>query len=300
MNRAIVASALALASVGISLPVRATLVAYDNFESYSTGALAGNNGGTGFTSAYTTNAASPANELISVVNKTLSYSSGAISLSGGNNAVSIGLLSATNAINRQISSQNGDAIYMSFLFSVKNPAGAIAETFMQFGLGAAANVEPKASVGVQGNLGGSGPENFFARAGGGTIPAGSTQFITGSDSIAADTTYLVVAKMWKSTPGGGNAFNRVTLYLNPNSLTEPATATLAVTTATSDVTAAFSYFALRTARRNETDDDETYYIDNLAIGTTFADVVSVPEPASIGMLVAGATLLATRKRRTAR
>ena len=260
----------------------ALVVAQDSYESYPAGSqLNGQNGGTGWTGPYVVTSALATN--VTVTNQNLSYAGGQVSVNGGSRAVSIaGPADSNNLITRSFAAQTGSPVYFSFLYNTNSTA----EAFLQFGLESGNTAEPNASVGVQGIAGnGGGAEGFFAR-----VPnAGNTTFAT--SGINANQTYFVVARVSKGT--GSTTYNVVDLFVNPTSLNE-STPTLTATNAAGTGVSTFDNFVLRTAR---TDAGSIYNFDQLTIGTTYADVVPVPEPASVGLLaLAGAGLLARRRR----
>jgi hypothetical protein len=258
------------------------VIASDSFESYAAGSqLSGQSGGTGFTNGYSVTAANTAN--VTVVNKHLSYSGGAVSVDGGSNAVQVaGAADSNNLVTRTIPAQTGSPLYFGFLYNTSSTA----EAFLQFGLENGSAAEPNASVGVQGISGnGGGAEGFFAR-----VPnAGNTAFA--SSGLSANTTYFLVGRISKGA--GSNTYNVVDLYVNPTSLDESAP-TLTATNAANSGVGTFDNFVLRAAR---TDAGSLYDFDNLTIGTTFADVVPAPEPGTLGLLGMVAVGMLRRKRR---
>jgi len=141
--------------------------------------------------------------------------------------------------------------------------------------------------------------------GGGTTSGTGT--IDGSGFSPGDTLFLVVKyDPGQSIPGSDSKDDVASLYVFPNagtaSLTEPGTAT----SVSSNGGATADYFygsgttlldtGLRTAfLRNNTSEPATTQVDELRVGTSYADVV--PEPASISLLgLAGFGALARRRR----
>ena len=108
----------------------------------------------------------------------------------------------------------------------------------------------------------------------GTANGGDTTSST--TSAAQGGTYRLVGKLSKTA--GGN-YNRVDLFINPTTATEPATPD-ATDTADSGV-AALSVFGVRTFNF---DDGDRYQFDDVTVGTTFADVAGVPEPTTLALL----------------
>ena len=115
--------------------------------------------------------------------------------------------------------------------------------------------------------------------------------IIASDSFESYTPGLTLNGQNGGT--GSATYNGVDLLVNPTSLSE-ATPTLTATNPAGTGVATFDNFVVRTAR---TDAGSQYNFDNLTIGTTFADVVPTPEPASMLVLLPLAGLLMRARRR---
>lgn len=252
------------------------VVAVDTFDAYTVGdqlesgadgaAGTGLNGGTGFTGPY--NVLDTAKSTVTI--QTIDASNAVRFVNGINN---------DTLLTRPFPAQSS-TVYFSFTFRTNNPLTA--EDFTQLGLSSSAAGEPPLAIGIQNNS--TAPSKFFVRANG-----SGNQQITAID-VQPDTTYLMVGK---ASQVSGATFNRIELFLDPGA-TEPGSPTAIATSAGGTGPATLGNFTVRTARLEATD---VFSIDNLRIGTTFADVV--PEPASIGVLVAAACgALASRRRRT--
>jgi hypothetical protein len=98
------------------------------------------------------------------------------------------------------------------------------------------------------------------------------------------TTYLVVAQFSKTLSGAANPYTTANLWVNPV-YTSSGTPNATLTQGGSGLTTSLSSFGFRSA--NLDTGDKVYY-DTLRIGTTWADVVPVPEPATF---IAGALLV---------
>jgi hypothetical protein len=253
----------------------AALVAYEGFESYTAStALSGDSGGTGWTANWAAIAG------VNVKAATLSYSNGSVVVSGG--SLSGGVDDATNATSaasRSVTAQTG-TLYMSLLMAM--PAGLSTDDFVHFMF----NDDT-----VNTNSGGFGKISTTTIKLGARIGTGNGGTTTDStvDLTGTDTFFLVgkISKVASAT------YNRLDLYINPSSLTEPVTAD-AVRSADSTIST-ISFFSLRTANLDAAD---RVQFDELRLGTTFADVV--PEPATGVLMMLGAMLLGSRRAPRAR
>jgi hypothetical protein len=230
------------------LSASAQKIASDDFEDY---ALAGiNHQGTatqGWTHGWQSDTANA-----KVVMRSLSYDNGDLHMTGGKQALCVGSASYQPAAMRYFAEQDR-TVYISFLFSSPTAGGRTSDRdFFQFFVNSATTL----SVGQ--DL--SGSFKFYARASG-----------TGFDDLSAqpDTTYLLVACFSKDAAGHGDAFDQVQLYVNPDSVTMPKSAD--VTAVVDTHTATLSCLGISLNLLESTD---AYYIDNIRIGTTFADVVA--------------------------
>jgi hypothetical protein len=278
---------LSLVCVLTASPARAVVIAADDFESYPAGSQledgangspgTGQNGGTGWTGPYNIDDARKTNATVAAIT----------GLGGANAALVAGPADTANLISRPFPAQTG-TVY--FAFKLRTTAGSITnEDFVQFGLSDVATGEPKGSIGTAGTAAGTVPMQFFAR-----VPqAGASGFSGAGNTLAADTTYLLVGKAFKT--GASANYNRLDLFLNPADSIEPATPTATSTSSGAAGAATFSNLILRTFRHDASDQ---YYLDDFVIGTTYADVV--PEPASSAVAAAAACGLLLRRRATRR
>jgi hypothetical protein len=269
--------------------VHASMIASDNFESYSSGTMAaGLNGGTGFNAAYT----SDDSGATSIATQSLSYTNGSLTVSGGNQDLQV--IPATTGFNsnaggnvdnstldRTFPTQSGTTVYFSFLLRANTGATSNNE-FFQVGL-SNGNAEPVLSVGASGSS--ASAFDFFIRD-----PSGSGAQATSTTVMSPATTYFIVGKA-SITGANGSNYNRIDLYVDPGS-TEPVTATVS-RVANSGVSSLTS-FNIRTARFASGD---VYSVDNVLIGTTYADVVVTPEPGTLAMAGAALFGFVARRRR---
>jgi len=284
MNRRLVVLAAAVAVSSVVSTTRAATVASDNFESYPTGGVTGQNGGTGFTSAYVSDNTAAVN----VAAESLSYSGGPVSSSGGSKDLQVSAagtnLGASGVDNgtlgRTYAAQAG-TVYFSLLLRTNATAN---NEFFQVGLANSTGGEPALSIGASGAS--AAAFDFFVRSPGGSQTTSTTV-------MNPNQTYFLVGKASKVS--GSTTYNQIDLFVNPSTATEPATATVS---RTGDSTlASLSTLNVRTARFTAGD---IFSVDNVTIGTTYADVVPVPEPAAAGLFALAGGVLLVRRRRTAR
>ncbi len=175
---------------------------------------------------------------------------------------------------------------MSYLLDVPTVSGTD-NTFFQGGFGNAPATSPLMSSLIQNNS--SSQSAFFVRTGSATGAAG--------ELASNSTTYLLVLEINKSgsQPNAPTTYDYtdVKLFINPTSNVEANQTAMAMGNYHGGMDAA-SDWIFRTARLVWGDH---FYVDNMTLGTTFADVV--PEPASIISLMGIGGLALLRRRRGA-
>lgn len=245
---AVIAASLALSIFPSG--VLASMIASDDFQSYAVGALAGNNGGTGWSGAWSTTAP----VVVTVVDPATDLQGNrAIAFTGNNNAAASRTLST---------SLNGD-VFVDFLIQFNGTLTDNDFLGLYFG---SDYLGP--NIGLKGNLG---PNNtdLFVRTNGVT---GS--WLTGSD-ITTATTYRLFGHLYKSTPNSN--YNRFDAWLNPSDA-EISTLTnwdARFTNGSSSISS-ISQIGFRTANLGGGD---SVLIDNLSIMTA-----PVPEPGTMALL----------------
>lgn len=261
-----------VAAVGAMAPLaaRADTIAYEGFD-YDTGSLAGQSGGDGFSGAW----GAIANGTINVVTPGL----GAGDLPTSGNAVFIEPASGTTTILRSLSSTlgaDGTTTYVSFLahqttgnrfFGVSLYSGG-AERLL---IGSSSN--PNWGITVPGGLG------------------GHTAF-SSTPKIAEDPVLLVL----RIDSVAGN--DTLRLYVLPEPVEDEPVAASATMTAYNLGT--FDRIRIGAGFADAGNPTSKGYIDELRIATTWEDALAVPEPASLGLLLAGGTLIGLRRRQGGR
>jgi VCBS repeat-containing protein len=186
---------------------------YDGFEEYPVGPLesssgAGRNGGIGWHGAWNVVDAYRSN--ITVVSGGLNYANGEIVVDGGDRSLQIQAQgtewSETPVVgSRSIPTQTGDA-YMSLLVRTSTADGNADDDFSQWGLHSSINTP---AVSVTHRRVGSG-HDFRARS-------SSTEANAGTPTELNRTYFLVI----KASKNGSTNYNRVQLWVDPDSVSSP-------------------------------------------------------------------------------
>jgi hypothetical protein len=268
--------------LGWALPALSVPLLYEDF-SYAPGELNGQSGGSGFSGAWT---ASTGPTQVVDPGTSLSYAiPGGALVDGGNRALLVeGTSNGDNILFRSLSSPiAADEIYVGFLFQFRS--GSLGDNdFSIFWHDSAATGTHTAvpNIGLKVNEGGGATNDFVARIDLNGPSAYST-------NIAIGQTYFVVGRLFKSTPGAGNVYDRFALWVNPAAV-DPTP------DATSVFTGAIASFGMLGMRSANLDADDDLLFDSVRYGTTWSDVVPVPEPGTGPLLALGMTALAAGRR----
>ena len=270
---------------GMAFPAAAVPLVEEDF-SYAVGELNGQSGGFGFSGAWT---ASLGPTQVVDPGTPLSYAvPGGPLIDGGNRALLVeGTTNGDNILFRSLASPIlADEIYVGFLFQVRT--GSVGDNdFSVFWHDNAATGSHTAvpNIGLKGNegVGGGATSDLMARI----DLAGPTAYST---NITVGQTYYVVGRLSKSAPGAANPFDRFALWVDPTAVDPTPDATSAFTGSI----ASFGMLGMRTANL---DLDDDLYFDGVRYGTTWNDVVLVPEPATGALLALGLAALAALRRR---
>jgi len=248
--------------------LRASLIVYESFDSYTSGSnLNGGAGGTGWTNTWT----APTGTDGATITTPANYVNGSVVVNGGTNALALGN-GSSSVSSRGFATQTG-TLYFSFLYTPV--VGLTTGDFFQFMMNNDITTNNSGSIGDL-NTG----ANLLGVRSGGTN-GGTT--VDSTFSTVQGTTYFLVGKFSKTS--GGN-YNRIDLFINPSSDIEPGSAD-AFSTGDSGITSV-AFFTMRSSGMTLGD---FYNFDELRVGTTFADVVPVPEPGTWSLIFVSVGLI---------
>ena len=266
------AATLAVALAAWTSPAaHATVIVADNFDAYTAGSSLNDlNGGNGaWTSAWSTTGFQ--NIVTSGEGNMLQVGTGT-KFSGGDNATY-----------RSFEGYSGNTLFASVtLTATAGYDTDDANDFFTFWLDNAAS-------GNHGNV----PNTGFD-SDGNVVGRISSSYSIDGGPVVQGTTYTLVIEVSKSGANGSN-YDTIRFWMNPSygDLGTP------VGTVTHDINRSeLSMLGLRIINNEQ---DNVYQVDNIVVGTEWADVVAVPEPSplafvSVGtMLLVGATGMRMRK-----
>jgi hypothetical protein len=246
----------------------ATIISSESFEGKTVGSLSGQGGGVGWANSWT------AESGINVSQGGLNYSNGNVSVFGGDRKLSLNSPADGLAFSRQFAQSTTGTTYMSMLFQAGSVPDRSQDTiFMLVNNDLLSDV----SSGFRMTPSDSANRAFVS---GHAILGGGFSYSTGGGEVIQGATNLLVARLYVSPIGT----ERVDFWFNPSSLDEASnTASTINTTAISGFTRSFLMFG--TFGLNQSGPDE-YFMDEIKIGSTWSDVVAVPEPSSILLVFA--------------
>jgi hypothetical protein len=248
-------------------PAMASVLMSDNFDNYTPGTLAGQGGWAVHGNAGTT----PLNVVPATIQP-----------SGNEIRVVQGITTSAEDLNKLTGSTMGagDKWYASFLVKVGGTVSA-SDYFAHFKN--AANVFPT-KIGVTTTTDAGKDFTFYVWQGSGSGPTGTGTGAVWPTGFTYGSVHVVVAAYENSTGRGE-------LWVDPTVALGEASPKLDVTYANSKNANAVAY-----AFRQATLAAGTQNVDNLIVGTTFADVFQTPEPASLLVLGLGALIMVRRRR----
>ena len=243
---------------------------------YPLGDLAGNNGGSGWSGAWPSHEAGR----FSVVDPgaPLEFVGSGVLVEGGDRALKYTSDGGEEIIARSLDAAESGDVYVSFLLQW-DPNGSVGNNNF-----AAIRLSDATAIGVQGNrASGSGIEDFVVW----TVP-GQGAFAPDVDLVPGQD-YFLVGRLFKD--GGSTNYNRFALWVDPDfdDLNTPD----ALAIGDSGV----SSFDEISFRGKNLASGEFVLIDQLRLGATWGDVVTVPEPGSLTLLCIGFVILAACRRR---
>jgi hypothetical protein len=262
----------------------AALFDYDPFD-YSGSALPGQNGGTGWNGAWFTTGTSAVNGLSNdgiSLSYPMSWESPLTPLSASGSHVMTGGTTANASTSRLLSqtinlSVDGTVAYASALFRHNTASGAANDSILLEFVDSGAN-----------------------RRWGFGIEAGDRPWLNANGSTQAPTlvtpgdTYFIVARIVSSATGLDTAYLNIygTGYHNQVPVAEPTTWDLTLTETTSAI---LDRIRVRIDTGNGASTPGE--VDEIRIGNSWLDVVSVPEPSSMVLLGLGLLAGVVRRRR---
>ena len=248
----------------VRLFVVSQLVATDGFESYPAGDLDGQNGGNGFGGAWDNSGTA------NVVSETLSYRGGTVQVFGGCQAIEAtpGGSVTGGFLSRPLPATESGTLYLSFLYhnSVNDEATG-GNDFVQLGFDNAAGDNPNASALDRNDM-------FQVRA---NTSAGNSN---GAVPSVRERTYFLVMRVEKTGVNHPSNYDRVTLWVDPESDVEAAEIVDGQSSANAGIST-LAHLVMRTAFWEAGD---TIQVDEIRVGRTFADVVptaAIAEPVII-------------------
>lgn len=269
-----------LGVVALAAPARATVIAADSFT-YAAGTVVGKAGGTGWTGAWGGNNSV---QVVTTPSTPLSYGG----INGGNKALAV-YGTNSNVAFRTFPTQN-DTIYMRYLFRYTRTLPQAGNEFAALWIDNNPPVVPdhsfkRVNMGLKMDRGPApGNEDLMGR-----LNNGAADEIYGPNLVVGET-YLLVGKLYKSTPGSLNPYDRFQFWVNPGAGSEGTP--LGTSSISGTVTNSFFWLGIRTANLPTALE---VWMDEMMLATSWNDVVPEPSSAILSALVLGAGYLVRRR-----
>ncbi len=286
----------------------AAVVASDDFNSYNAGSLSGQGAsGGGWDAGW----AGSTNDITVITTGGLSYDAGGVTISGGDNAVQL-VDDASGAIDlatRNLgTAQNGSDYYIRYLINWK--AGSMGNqdrvttsvnAYRDLGGGSKSNESTEAWAGFDWDNGIDKLIFGDTHQGSGTVPVYSDV------DVVVGETYLLVMRYRKDPDGAYfngttyntyNRYNRMDFWVNPDSTDTGETPDFSIEYPLTTVPKCDTFDGITFEAHSSLDvGSDVVLMDEYVIGTTWADVVPVPEPATMTLLALGSVAMLKRRRR---
>ncbi|QYY36773.1 PEP-CTERM sorting domain-containing protein [Ruficoccus sp. ZRK36] len=293
---------LSLGSFALAATSQATVLAYDTFDSYTSGSsLSGLDGGYGWESSWSTNVTTDVSSSSSI-----SFNNGSIVRGGGNSLV-ISSQSSSSAITRSMASDSstytGSTYYTSFIFQVNYGTGTSTtvtnvgyqEGSSFFGVGVDNGTTSSVTSLPQGGMNGA---RAFARVN----ASGVTDNVDQNQIKYNNTYFMVVEHVWSGTTNSYSSVN-VYLYDEANTISGQVVSYDGTASETSIEQLAMRVFYIGGGDRNGeayTNDVDLIFDDFLFADSFESATGAIPEPSTYaalaGLAVLGIAVL-RRKRR---
>ena len=272
-----------VAAVLLALPsiASATILATSSFEDNTLGALSGQGGGSGWTGNWTAPGLATRADVVDTTSSPLVYAiPGGAVINGESKALEAQLLPGLTGNQlcgvRTLAAPISETFYVGYLVRYTGPEWAGGNNTFTLHLGINSSSTTTLNFGLRGGA----PDEFVIRYATGTPVTGAS---TGGQ-LVNNTTYYLVARVNYS----GGSFVSANMWLNPSQTDDVDTpsgdASLTLTPFANPITHIFFRQAALQA-------DDIIQADELRIGTTWGDVVLVPEPGSVTLLSLGAAAL---------
>lgn len=297
-------------SLGLSQVARASQLAFDGFN-YNAGPLAGSVD-TQVTPNQTWGLTGPSGSGTSIIAGSLLGPANLPPASGNMDQLSKALTGAdrialTSTVSDPSATTGTETIYYSMLLNVSSISGytTTSGSFISGVNNATGSQAGTLSTAggvlcIAAPVAGQSGSNFVLGVGENQAGTGARVFDQNNVYAGGDTLFLVVA--YTLNPGASNDVAKLYVYKNSNLVdaAEPATAN-----ATSDASQIAGVVDVNTAGngfvsfflRNNGSEPTNINVDEVRVGTTWADVVPTPEPASLSALALAVPLLSRRRRR---
>jgi hypothetical protein len=196
-----------------------------------------------------------------------------------------------NPVRRQLAENYSDDLYVRYLFRAEQ--GFDSNDFVVLWLDNTAGItdgdlDDDLHDTTSAFIGARGSDRFFVR-----INNQGQQDFYPVGGLDEGEDFLVVGRLFKAS--GSDSYNRLSLWINPDHGdygSPDVTASVGSNTGFNFI----SHVGIRTGQYTEIGD--SYLIDGLVLGTTWDQVVPVPEPTTLSLLGLGGLAALIRRRRT--